>query len=114
MPGNGIPAGFVELDPDVARKAVEGHEEILTGEYRKAEALYRQHENCPRGCGQTMQKTAANVSFAFSDPNWRIPRCILKCSHCSCTFNPFDGMIVELGKPDAANAGGVLIDPEIK
>jgi hypothetical protein len=114
MLNNGIPAGFVELDPDDARKALEGHDDILAGEHKKAEALYRQHSDCPRGCGQTMHKTAAPLTFAFGNANWNIPRCLLKCSHCGCTFNPFDGMIVELGKPDVANAGGVLLDPGIK
>lgn len=108
----GIPTHFIQLDPEVAQKAIEGYDCSLSAEQVQAEALYRQHVRCPRGCGNTMQKHAGSVAFAFSDPNWNIPRCLMRCHHCGCTVNPFDGMIVDLGKPDEANAGGLLIKTE--
>lgn len=102
---------FIELDPEVARKAIEGHEDVLAGEQRAAEALYRQHRDCPRGCGPTMEKSAGPASWAFGDDNWHIPRCLVKCRHCGCTKDPFGGIMVSLGDPDTANAGGTVIKP---
>lgn len=111
MTEKGIPLGFVELDPKTVTKLLAGFDDELSGELIKAEALYRQHADCPRGCGRTMQKHGASASFAFGDSNWLIPRCLMKCCHCGCVLNPFDGMLVSLGDPDTANAGGVLLKP---
>lgn len=112
MHQTGIPLNFIELDPDDVRKALEGQEDVLTGEHTKAEALYRQHTLCPNGCGPTMEKTAAHPNFAFADSGWLIPRCLMKCYVCDCTLNPFDGMLVERGDRNKARYGTVpLIDP---
>jgi hypothetical protein len=107
----GIPAGLVELDPEIAKKAIEGHTDVLAAEDKAAEALYRQHRDCPRGCGPTMRKSAAPAAWAFQDSNWHIPRCLMECQHCGCTKDPFGGLIVELGDPDTANAGAPVIKP---
>lgn len=106
---NGIPIHFHLLDPEVARKAVEGHEDVLSGDHKKAEALYRQHSHCPNGCGPTMEKSHGGVSFAFSNSDWLIPRCLMKCHACDCTINPFDGMLVEPGNKDVAKVGHIPI-----
>lgn len=112
MSARGIPLHFQTLDPDVARKAIEGVPDVLSGESIKAEALYRQHKNCPNGCGPTMEKSFGGTAFAFSDPDWSIPRCLMKCYKCACTINPFDGMLVERGDPNVARYGDVpIINP---
>lgn len=105
----GIPLGFQLLDPDIAQKAVEGIPDALGGEKIKAEALYRQHKMCKNGCGPTMEQHFGGVQFAFADPNWLIPRNLLKCHACGFTMNPFDGMIVELGDPNKAVHGDIPI-----
>ena len=112
MEQRGIPSHFVQLSPEVLLKAMEGHEDVLTGEHTKAEALYRQHTDCQNGCGKTMEKSFSTVAFAFSDPNWHIPRCVMKCYACGFTLNPFDGMVVAKGDPNKAKYGDVpLINP---
>ena len=112
MNDNGIPAGFVTMRAEDARRAVEGVQDVLAGEHTKAEALYRQHTKCPNGCGHTMEKSFGGTEFAFSDPNWHIPRCLMKCYACGCTINPFDGMLVEIGDKNTAKYGDVpLINP---
>jgi hypothetical protein len=112
MANRGIPLTFQTLDPEVARKAIEGIPDVLSPENEKAEALYRQHKMCPNGCGPTMEKSFGGTEFAFSDPNWLIPRSIMKCYKCGCSINPFDGMLVERGNPDIARYGDVpLINP---
>lgn len=108
----GIPLNFQLLDPEVARKAVEGQPDLLAGEHTKAEAIYRQHKNCPNGCGPTMEKSFGGTAWAFSDPDWLIPRCLMKCHACGHTMNPFDGMTVEQGNKDVAKIGHIpIINP---
>jgi len=112
MAQQGIPLGFQTLDPKIARRAVDGIPDVLTGESIKAEAIYRQHKHCPNGCGPTMEKSFGGTTFAFSDENWLIPRCLMKCYACDCTINPFDGMIVSVGDKNKAKYGNVpIIDP---
>ncbi len=82
---------------------------MLAGEHKKAEALYRQHTHCPNGCGPTMEKSHGGVAFAFADPGWLIPRCLMKCHACACVINPFDGMLVERGNADVAKIGHIPI-----
>lgn len=109
MADGGIPLTFQLLDPEVARKATEGIPDVLGGENTKAEALYRAHIVCKNGCGPTMEKSPGGPTFAFSDPAWLVPRCLLKCHVCGFTMNPFDGMVVALGDRDKAVHGDVPI-----
>jgi hypothetical protein len=105
----GIPSHFKLLDPEVAKKAVAGIECVFDGEHTKAEAIYRQHTLCPNGCGHTMEKSHGGTAFAFADPDWHIPRCLMKCHACGCSKNPFDGMLIERGDPNVARYGHIPI-----
>lgn len=107
MSDTGIPLHFVLLDQSVAEEALRGHEDILAGESKKAEALYRQHLDCRNGCGRTMEKSYGGGKFAFNDPGWLIPRCLLKCYACDFTINPFNGMTVAVGDTDKAKYGNI-------
>jgi hypothetical protein len=109
MPKNGIPANFKLMPSAQLKAAVEGIPDLLSAQHYKAEALYRQHNACPNGCGPTMEKSFGGTAFAFSDDEWQIPRCIMKCHICGCSRNPFDGMIVELGDPNKAVVGNIPI-----
>jgi hypothetical protein len=112
MEQRGIPLHFVQLAPEIVREALAGQDDVLAGENTKAEALYRQHTKCQNGCGETMEKSFSTVAFAFSDPNWHIPRCVMKCYACQFTLNPFDGMVVNKGDSNKAKYGDVpLINP---
>lgn len=105
MNGPGIPASFIQLAPAEVRQVLEGQEDILAGESKKAEAIYRQHTDCQNGCGRTMEKSSGGPKFAFSDPDWRIPRCLMKCYACGFTLNPFNGMVVAAGDTNKAKYG---------
>lgn len=112
MASPGIPANFVLLKASDVRNALEGHEDLLTGESKKAEAVYRQHTDCRNGCGRTMEKSFGGVKFAFNDPDWLIPRFLMRCYACGFTLNPFDGMVVAAGDTNKAKYGDVpLIEP---
>lgn len=109
---DGIPLHFQLLDPEIARKAVEGVPDVLSGQYKMAEAIYRQHQDCPNGCGPTMEKSFGGTVFAFASSEWLIPRCLMKCHACGCSINPFDGLLVERGNKDVAKYGHVpIINP---
>lgn len=107
MEQRGIPLHFVQLAPEIVLKALEGHDDVLASESKKAEAIYRQHIECRNGCGNTLEKNFASIHFAFNDPNWHIPRCIMRCYACGFTMNPFDGMVIATGDSDKAKYGDV-------
>ena len=104
----GIPAHFIELDPMIARKAVEGYDNAFKGESENLEALYRQHKTCPRGCGHTMTKEFGGIEWTFGGDTL-LPRFLMKCQRCGYCMNPFDGMTVETGTNDP---DGMLIKTE--
>lgn len=91
---------FVELDPEVARKAIEGFENELDGELASLAAFYRQF-TCPRCKGEVRREfsTGPEGGHAFADKNFMTARALLRCLACSCLFDPHSGMIVERGKP---------------
>jgi len=94
---------FVELDPAVAHKAIEGFENELDGELISLAAFYRQFV-CPRCRGEMRREIAAGGErggHTFADKNLVTPRSLLRClsPDCSCLFDPHSGLIVERGAP---------------
>lgn len=91
---------FVELDPEVALKAIEGFENELDPELISLAAFYRQF-SCPRCKGEVRKElaTGENGGHAFADKNFVTPRSLLRCLACACLFDPHSGMVVERGKP---------------
>lgn len=94
---------FVELDPEVARKAIEGFENELDSELVSLSAFYRQFV-CPRCKGEMRREIAAGGEkggHAFADKNFVTARALLRCinTECGCLFDPHSGMVVERGKP---------------
>lgn len=88
-----MPKVFQEMDPDLARKLIEGYPPELEGEFLKRAAFYRQF-NCPR-CGGACGEHFISVAHAISED--MLPRSGLKCSMCDCVFDPHSGLIIELG-----------------
>jgi len=92
-----MPKVYQELDPEVAAKAIEGYEDVLSGEATKLEAFYRQ-QRCPR-CGGACEKYFISVEHAFGEnSDTPLPRSGLRCSQCEFAFDPHSGLAVELGK----------------
>jgi hypothetical protein len=87
---------FVELDPEIVWKALEGYHTELEPEQKKLDAFYRQF-SCPR-CKGTCQKEL-DSRHAFSDPNTIVPRALLRCTGCRHLFDPHTGIDLELGNP---------------
>jgi hypothetical protein len=88
---------YVEMDPELVRKALEGYQNELAPEKRKLDAFYRQFK-CKRCSGPVRQET--HSQHCFNDPDTMTPRALLRCEHCSCLFDPHSNIVLELGDPD--------------
>jgi hypothetical protein len=93
---------FVELDPEVVLKAIEGFENELDPELRALDSFYRQFV-CPRCRGETRKEFSGGErgGHAFADSSTLNPRALLRCVSpvCGCLFDPHSGLLVERGKP---------------
>ncbi len=87
-------AAYVEMDPEIARKAIEGYEDELTEEGQKLDELYRSFK-CPRGCGPLHRQM--DPQHAFSDPSVLVPRSLLHCNNCGFTIEPHTRVVLENG-----------------
>jgi hypothetical protein len=95
-------AAFKELDPEVARKAVEGYVDELDSEARSLDQLYASFK-CPRGCGALHREN--DTRHAFGDPNILVPRSLLRCRNCGYLIEPHTRMVLESG-----NAGKIPVE----
>jgi rubredoxin len=86
---------FVALDPEVARRAIEGYQNELEPELRVQEAFYRQFR-CVR-CGSGYRKEFA-AGHVFSDAGSLLPRALLRCERCGFLLDPHSGLVVERGQ----------------
>jgi hypothetical protein len=100
---------FVEMDPEFALKAIEGYQNELEPERKALEAFYRQFR-CKR-CGGFCKKEQVH-GHVFSDPNVLVPRAVLRCTRCSCLFDPHSGLILEMGNPAKVPPDIPILDPE--
>src|SRR4051812_6494656 len=85
---------FKEMDPELVLKAIEGHEDILTPEGERLEALYRTF-SCPR-CKCALQKEF-DLRHAYADPRTMNARALLRCSNCRYLIDPHVNLIIEYG-----------------
>jgi len=87
---------FIEMDPDIALKAIEGFEDELTAASEKLNAFYRQF-SCKR-CGSRALNKEINLGHTFADENEVVPRSLLRCSVCNFLFDPHTGIVLEIGR----------------
>ena len=83
---------FKELDPEVTRKLLEGHEDVLTSAVLKQDEFYRAYRclRCKKPCQKEFVK-----GHVFADENNIAPRSCLRCTSCKCLFDPHSGLILE-------------------
>lgn len=101
---------YKELDPEVIFDAIQGHENVLEGEQKKAEAFYRQFI-CPSCKGAKLTKHFI-PEHAFADPNWFAGRATLICDACGCHFDPHSGLILSMGNPAKVPSDVPILDPK--
>ena len=85
--------GFKEMDPQIALKLLEGHQDILTQQAEAHERFYA-NQSCPR-CGGGCRRIG-DLRTMFKEGE-ALPRYLLECLACSCVFDPHTGMILEMG-----------------
>jgi hypothetical protein len=85
---------FVELDPAIALKVIEGYKNELEPQRLALEAFYRQFR-CKR-CGGPCSKQMVS-GHVFADAETLVPRCVLRCGRCACTFDPHSGIVISVG-----------------
>ena len=100
---------YVEMDPAVVMKLLEGYKDELSPEAKKLEAFYKQFI-CPR-CGGACSKELLK-NHAFADPDTLIPRAVLRCKQCSCLFDPFTGIRLEQGNIGKVQPDIPIIKPQ--
>lgn len=97
---------YIELDPAVALKAIEGYTNELDPEARTLDAFYRQHA-CPRCKGACRKEIVAGHAFSGDS---LVPRSVLRCETCSHLFDPHSGITLEMGH---RTCGGLpIIEPK--
>lgn len=84
---------FKEMDPEVARRAIQGHEDVLGPAHRAQEAFYRQFR-CPT-CNVPMEKEFRSRN-AFNGEDL-LPRALLRCPLCRYLLEPHSNITLEVG-----------------
>jgi rubredoxin len=90
-----MPKPFIEMDPELCAKAIEGYDNVLEGEQKKLDSFYRQF-TCPQCKGDALQKEFVS-KHAFADPDILVARAVLRCQFCKLLFDPHSGLIIERG-----------------
>jgi len=90
---------YKELDPLLAWKLIEGHQNVLEGPAESQEAFYRQFE-CPR-CRIPLQKEFDSrhtfPSWGTEDSDHVIGRALLRCDNCRYLVDPHTNVVLEYG-----------------
>jgi hypothetical protein len=81
------------MDPMIARKLLEGHQDILTDQAEHHERFYSS-QSCPR-CGGGCRRVGDLRTMFKGDK--ALPCYQLECLACGCLFDPHNGLILELG-----------------
>ena len=102
---------FVEMDPQLIWKAIEGYQNELAPEQKALDAFYRQFR-CP-ACGGNCRKECI-PKHAFADPGTLVPRSVLRCLSCTALFDPHSGIRLEMGSPAKDPSAVPIIDPNKK
>lgn len=101
---------FKEMDPELAWRAIEGHENVLTPEADKLDTFYKTF-SCPR-C-----KTPLNKEFdprhMYADNSVMNARALLRCMGCRYLIDPHNNMVIEYGDPSKMPVETIpIINPE--
>lgn len=95
------------LDPDVARRLIEGEQDILTPAARRRWDLF-ERLRCPACGGGVGEERQARDMERSPVVDGVTPHGRARCVACRCLFDPFTKLIYEQGSPAHA------VEPAIK
>jgi hypothetical protein len=100
---------FKEMKAEDRARLLEGHEDPLAPLLEADKDIY--DVNCPQ-CGGTCVK-AFDLVRALTT-NRAIPRYNMKCTVCSCHFEPITGLVINIGAPQAVDPTTLtpIVNPE--
>jgi hypothetical protein len=81
------------LDPEIAQKLLEGHEDVVTSANEERDKFYAA-QTCPR-CGGNCQKLGDYRSMYSGEG--ALPKFYLRCLACGEEFDPHSGIILKVG-----------------
>jgi hypothetical protein len=84
---------FKEMSRDLLSKIIEGEEDILSALVARDREIY-DSASCPRCGGRCATEVDAQRALKSSRP---IPRHNCRCLECKCLFEPFTGILIEMG-----------------
>ena len=111
-PVNKMPRDFpkglviVPMDQEEAKKAIEGHENVLEKAY-KAHREYFERLSCYRCGGKIQEFVDSSRLFRENSP---LPNYLARCMTCGCEFEPYTGIEVTLPRPSKM---GVTTEVEV-
>lgn len=83
-------AAFTELDPELIRKAIAGHVDVLSPEIKKEEAFFR-NSLCPV-CGSKELSSYVNAVKPFTE-GVLLPNKLMRCLTCDTEFEPYTRLV---------------------
>jgi|GEM_PF-2259964 len=81
------------LDPEITRKLLEGHEDVVTKRAEDREKFYSA-QSCPR-CGGNCRKLGNYHSMYRGEDI--LPKFYLECVACGEQFDPHSGIVLKTG-----------------
>lgn len=84
---------FKTLSPELIKKALEGHVDILTPEVKKEEAFLR-NVSCPLCQGRDLN-SFVDPAHPFSDGKLLANK-LMSCEKCNIEFNPYTMLITKV------------------
>ncbi len=87
---------YKEMDPEVVRKLLEGHTDVLTPEAQKEQSIFR-NSPCPL-CKSYASNSQINPQRPWT-PGSVLPNKILVCLQCNAEWDPFTGLILKTSAP---------------
>jgi hypothetical protein len=85
---------FEEMNPELVRKLIEGHEDVLTPAIVALDAFYATFR-CPRCRAPLVREFDSR--HVFSDPAQLAPRALLRCPGCRYLIDPHSNVVLQFG-----------------
>jgi hypothetical protein len=86
---------FKPMDPDEVRKALEGHQDVLTPAVEATNQFF-ESLSCPRCGGRCMKFLDPSRLFREGEP---LPSYLARCKVCGVEFEPRSGIQISVPRP---------------